>query len=135
MTVVSGDGVKKENEISSHCLGPLFTLFLVSRDLLIVAASVWNGPFPKQRMQPVTRHSCLSLLPTISVPELSTGYVVCTICRPDLHVFFFDIENTPQQVKINHSCEIEDFVETSCLQAVCGTAIARVTGSVCPHEG
>ena len=34
------------------------------------------------------------------------------------------------KLKIHSSCEIEDFVEISYLQAVCDTAIARITGCV-----
>ena len=34
------------------------------------------------------------------------------------------------KLKIHSSCEIEDFVENSYLQAVCDTPIARITGCV-----
>ena len=38
------------------------------------------------------------------------------------------------KIKIHSSCcEIEYFVETHLLQAVCDTPIARITGCVCPH--
>ena len=34
------------------------------------------------------------------------------------------------KIKIHSSCEIEDFVQTHLVQAVCDTPIARITGCV-----
>ena len=62
------------------------------------------------------------------VSLLAPGKPDYTACYPRKTTTYFEVYI--KTIKINSSGEIENFVETHLLQAVCDTPIARITGCV-----